>query len=296
MTEDEARAEFRRRRWPDSDGSPICPHCSSERCYELRTRRALRCARCRRNFSETSGTIFHSAKLELRDYLAVIALFVNAHKGISALQVARDVGISHKAAFVLLHKLREAIEDTRSNMRLRGEVEVDGAYYLGHIRPPNAGRQGKRLKRKGQKLCVLTFRQRDGATVVKVVATERSDVVLAAASAHVLPGSTLYADEHRAYDALHARYRTMRINHGWAYSENGASTNVAESFHARMRRGARGQYHRFSRKHLHAYAAEMAYREDRRRVENGSMLEELVEMALSRGKSLTWVGYWRGSV
>lgn len=294
MTNEEALTEFRKLRWPDTDGKPVCPHCGHDRCYEISTREIFKCAACRKTFSETSGTLFHSAKMPYRDYLAIIAVFVNATKGISALQMSRDVGISYKAAFVILHKLREAIEDGRQGIRLSGEVEIDGAYYGGHVRPPNAGRQGKRSGERFRKQCVLTMVARSGGTVPVVIESENTNAVLDAAARHIQEGSIVYADEHGAYDALHARYQMHRINHRWEYSRDGhICTNAAESFHSRMRRAEIGQHHHISGRYLLRYAHEMAYRSDRRRVDNGRLYNELAEMAITHPVSRQWKGYWQ---
>ncbi|MFC4349493.1 IS1595 family transposase [Kordiimonas lipolytica] len=293
MSEDEAFATFAMLRWPDTEGEAVCPHCGHDKCYLIKTRRRFKCAACRKQFSITSGTIFHSAKLELRDYLAVIALFVNAVKGISALQVSRDVDISYKAAFVLLHKLREAIDGTRSDITLSGEVEIDGAYYGGHVRPSNGGREGRKPSKKRRKKCVLTLVQRGGATVTKVIPSENTDDVLDIARKHIAQDSVVFADEHGAYDVLHARYEVYRINHRWSYSDGIACTNQAESFHARMRRAEIGQYHRISNRYLSQYASEIAYRSDRKRVDNGTVFSEVTEMALATPASRTWIGYWQ---
>lgn len=294
MTEEEAFTEFRKLRWPDTDGEAVCPHCGYERCYFIRSRSIFKCAACRRQFSVTSGTIFSSAKLPLRDYLAVIALYVHNAKGISAIQVSRSMGISYKAAFVLLHKLREAIEDGRADMKVGGLVEMDAAYYGGSVRPLNTGRDGARPKgKRPKKKCVLTLVQRDGPAVTVLVESENTDDVLAAAAKHVLPGSTVYADEHGAYDALHARYETFRINHRWSYAEGHVSTNRAESFHSRMRRAEIGVYHRISGRYISRYAAEMAHRHDRRRVDSRAIFREVTEMALNHPVSREWKGYWQ---
>src|SRR4029077_11504247 len=107
-----------------------------------------KCAGCRRKFSVTSGTIFHSRKLTIRDYLAVIALFANGVKGTSSLQMSRDMNINPKSAFVLLHKLREAMGATiHDGEELSGTVEIDGAYFGGNVRQENrkADRADRRL-------------------------------------------------------------------------------------------------------------------------------------------------------
>src|SRR3954470_15148752 len=97
-----------------------------------------KCSVCRKKFSVTSGTIFHSRKLAIRDYLAVIALFCNGVKGASALQMSRDMNINPKSAFVLLHKLREAMgAEIAATGERAGEVEIDGAYFASRARPEN---------------------------------------------------------------------------------------------------------------------------------------------------------------
>jgi transposase-like protein len=135
--EEGAYASFRKFRWPQTDGAPVCPQCGSVDCYTLSTRRQFTCSDCRHRFSVTSGTIFHGRKLKFVDLMAAICIIVNGAKGISALQLCRDLDVQHKTAFVLAHKLREAIAVETKGAILEGEVEVDGAYFGGHIRPEN---------------------------------------------------------------------------------------------------------------------------------------------------------------
>jgi transposase-like protein len=141
MTDDDARDTFKRIRWAANDGKPFCPYCGCLTVYTLtETPPRWKCSGCRRKFSLTSGTLFHSRKLPVRDYLAIIGLFVNGVKGTSALQISRDLNINPKSAFVLLHKLREAMGSQVHNPdepELSGEVQVDGAYFGGHIKPEN---------------------------------------------------------------------------------------------------------------------------------------------------------------
>jgi transposase-like protein len=110
LSDEEAFDTFRRLRFVANDSEPFCPHCGTTKVYTLaETPIRWKCSGCRRKFSVTSGTLFHSRKLSVRDYLAVIALFANGVKGTSALQMSRNVNINPKSAFVLLHKLREAM-------------------------------------------------------------------------------------------------------------------------------------------------------------------------------------------
>ena len=192
-------------------------------------RRIWKCKRCNHQFSVTSGTIFASHKLPFRDYLLASAIFVSAVKGISALQHGRDLDVQYKTAFVLAHKLREAIGATQSEGELSGVVEVDGAYVGGGSRQANeaADRTDRRAEHPAGRQSVVIARQRDGRTLPVVVSKEADAVPFI--RQHVAPGTVVHADEAPGWDWLHAHYQMMQINHSVAYSLNGACTNWAES-------------------------------------------------------------------
>src|SRR3954447_16578543 len=139
LSDEEAIAMFQRVRFAANDGNPFCPACGCVKVYTLtETPVRWKCSACRKKFSVTSGTIFHSRKLAIRDYLAIVALFANGVKGTSALQMSRDMNINPKSAFVLLHKLREAMgAEVTAVDELSGEAEIDGAYFGSRIRPEN---------------------------------------------------------------------------------------------------------------------------------------------------------------
>jgi len=271
MTDAEARETFKSIRWASTEGAPVCPACGCCDVYDLTTRQIFKCAGCLKQFSVTSGTIFASRKLAMRDILAAIAIFTNGAKGYSALQLSRDLNVQYKTAFVMAHKLREAIGLTPDGLSLSDTVEVDGAYFGGYVKPRNvkATRPDRRLteNQSGKRQVVVVARQRKGRTLTYVTRTEAQGVALVASA--VQSGSTIHADEASHWDALHARYATMRINHSKAYSLDGACTNQAESFFSRLRRAEIGTHHHIAGKYLGAYATEMAWREDHRRVSNG---------------------------
>jgi|AATO01.1.fsa_nt_gi transposase-like protein len=151
MSDDDAFALFRDVRWGNGE-KVVCPHCGMAHRHDFRPARKIwRCAGCQDDFSVTSGTIFAFHKLPLRLYLAAVILFANAVKGISALQVGRDLGVSHKTAYVLLHKIRESLLVGREESALQGEIHVDWAYVgpgkSGLVRvlagqPPTGGKPG----------------------------------------------------------------------------------------------------------------------------------------------------------
>ena len=234
MSDDEAHARFQAIRFADNGGEPFCPRCNCTKIYGMGTRRLWKCKDCRRQFSVTSGTIFASHKLPIRDYLAAIAIFVNAVKGISALQLGRDLDVQYKTAFVLAHNIREAIGAGNAEGNLAGTVEVDGAYFGGHTKPENK-KEDRKDARANQlnRQSVVVARERGGRTLVTVVAKENEGAAFV--QERVAPGSVVHADEAGGWDRLHASFDMRRINHSVAYSLDGACTNQAESFFSRMR-------------------------------------------------------------
>ena len=295
MSDDEAHATFTAIRFADNGGAAFCPRCQCTAVYTYTARRIFKCKACQYQFSVTSGTIFASRKLPIRDYLAAAAIFVNAVKGISALQLGRDLDVQYKTAFVLAHKLREALSAKQAGLMLSGVVEVDGAYVGGHVKQENqkADRKDRRLaaQQTGKWQSVVVARERGGRTLPLVVAKESDAVALI--RERVAVGSIVHADEAGGWDMLHAYYDVKRINHSVAFSLDGACTNQAESFFSRLRRAEMGQHHHISGKYLAAYAGEMAWREDNRRVANGTLYQAATGAALAHPVSRVWKGYWQ---
>jgi len=293
LSDDEAFETFKAIRWSDTDGEPVCPRCGCITIYNLNDNRRFKCAGCLHKFSVTSGTIFASRKMSLRDILGAIAIFVNGAKGHSALQLSRDLDCQYKTAFVLLHKLREAMSAEQEAM-LDGEVEIDGAYFGGYVKPAN--RREDRVDRRlamhqtGKRMVVVAMRERDGQTVTHIAKSESAAVnTILTRVAH---GSIIHADEASSWDGLDARYATRRINHSECYSDGQACTNMAESFFSRLRRAEQGTHHKIAGRYLDAYAGEMAWREDRRRVSNGEQFLAATGAALGHPVSRRWKGYW----
>jgi len=183
MSEQEAQNVFARLRWPRTDGKPVCPGCGCQTRYDCRRtpdRPRWRCKACRADFSVTSGTLFAWHKLPMRTYLMALAVFCNEVKGKSMLAFSRDLDVQYKTAFVLTHKLREAMAAATKALRIGGDgrtAEVDGAYFGGHLRPENlaADRIDRRLaeNRSGQRQVVVAMRERGGRTLAQVFAAER---------------------------------------------------------------------------------------------------------------------------
>ena len=295
MGEDNAYRMFRELRWPETEGEAVCPKCECPDTYDIPTRRKFQCKACGHQFSVTSGTIFAGRKMEFTDLLAAIVLFVNGAKGVSALQISRDLNCQYKTAYVLCHKLREAMALEDKGRMLSGEVEVDGAYFGGHVRPANAkeNRRDRRLaiNQTGKRQVVVVMREREGESVTAVHKSEAHGVISVIDT--VKRSAVIHADEAGHWDDLHAYYDTRRINHTRRYSDGYACTNQAESFFSRMRRMEVGTHHRIAGKYLHAYAGEASWREDNRRESNGRQTAMVGRAAMVSKVSRQWKGYWQ---
>lgn len=293
--EDKAYETFCQIRWADTDGEPVCPRCGCAEAYRITTRRKFKCKACHHQYSVTSGTIFASRKMQFTDILAAICIFVNTAKGLSALQLARDLDCQHKTAWIMAHKLREALQSETNGHKLDEDVEVDGAYFGGHVRPENRkeDRKDRRLleNQTGKRRAVVALRQRNGRTLPFVFRHESDGVGIVARVTS--RSARLYADEASHWDTLHAEFDTYRINHSECYSDGVASTNQVESYFSRLRRMVRGQHHHVSGRYLHQYAGEAAWKEDHRREDNGRLAGRVLGLAMAHPVSRNWAGYWQ---
>ncbi len=292
--EEKAYETFRKLRW--TDGEPVCPKCGCLDHYDIPTRRKFKCAACHAQFSVTSGTMFASRKLSFTDLLAAICLFVNGAKGMSAVQFSRDLDVQYKTAFVLAHKLREALAAETTSEMLDGEVEIDGAYFGGMVRPENRKEdrvdRRERENRSDRRRVVVALRERGGHTLSFVRKSEAEGVQIA--RARMVANAHLFADEATHWDALEMQFRSSRINHSVSYSDgHGKHTNWAESYFSRLRRMVGGQHHHVSHRYLHQYANHAAWLEDHRRRSNGANAYALLGGALNHPVSRVWAGYWQ---
>jgi transposase-like protein len=309
MSDEEAFSTFQTIRFADNHGEPFCPHCGSTKTYRLKeTPLRWKCGDyrdCGKKFSVTSGTLFHSRKLPIRDYLLVIALFMNGVKGVAALQMSRDMNIHFKSAFVLLHKVREAMAVEVHGVNQLGNtdepVEIDGTYIGGDVRDPNREADKKEdwwKVRKGRteanKISVVVARERTGRVIPWAVPSEGDAVEII--RSQVSRSATIHADQGMHWNPLRRTHPMMRVNHKIEKrADDGANINQAESYFARLKRAEFGIYHRIAghrNAKTQAYADEMAWRENRRRQPNGTQYTAIVTLALALPKSIRWAGYW----
>jgi ISXO2 transposase-like protein len=200
--------------------------------------------------------------------------------------------------FVLAHKMREAMAASSKALRIGGDghvVELDGAYFGGHVRPENlaADRVDRRLaeNQSSKRQVVAVMRERGGPTLVQVVPTE--EAALPIIPQRIAKATVLHADESPAWNKLHARFPMRRINHQEGYSIDGACTNGAESYFSRLRRSELGHHHHIAGPYLLRYAQEAAWREDARRVSNGEQVHGVIRLAMRCPSSVDFCGYWQ---
>jgi transposase-like protein len=215
MTDQEAETTFGKIRWFETEGEPVCPHCGGLDAYKNpRPKGAMRyrCKACTKDFTITSGTLFASHKRPLRDYLAAIAIFCNEVKGKSALALSRDLGLAYKSAFVLVHKLREAMAEEIKGRTVGGAgkvAEVDGGYFGGYVKPANhiENRVDRRLaqNRTGKRKSVIIIRERNGNSVPAVFPSEGAAVNWI--KSRIQPGTIVNADEAAGWDKLNTRLK-----------------------------------------------------------------------------------------
>ena len=295
MGEAKAYALFRSLRWPETEGEAVCPRCGCCDAYDIPTRRKFQCKACGHQYSVTSGTIFAGRKLTFTDLLAAIVLFVNGAKGVSALQVSRDLDVQYKTAYVLCHKLREAMAAEQAGFTLDGIVEIDGAYFGGYVKPENRKDDRRDLRltanRSGKRQCVVIMRERKGRSLPFVVPSEGDACPIVRDRVRTL--ATIYADEGSGWDALHAGWDTHRVNHSVQFMDKGVCTNQAESYFSRLRRMEIGTHHHIAGPYLNSYASEAAWREDHRRQSNGGQAMRVARSAMVSPVSRQWKGYWQ---
>ena len=305
MDENAARARFTAIWWEASDGEPVCPSCGGLDHWTLGNGHKWKCIGCRTQFSATKGTVFESHKLSFRKLLAIVALFANGVLGVAACRLSREVNISYKSAFVLLHRIREAMGRDEPEAMLGGVVEIDGAIFGGSLpQLPNAKELWEKFKimnkaaaRKKRKLIVV-LRERqapdpDVPAKVRTFLLSKEGDAIEIARRLVRRDTEIQADFSNQWEPLHLHFKTKRINHSEHFSHDGACTSQAESFFRRMRCAERGVYLQISGPHITRYAWELGWREQYRRKPNGEHFEMILGLVARNRPSVTFRGYWR---
>jgi len=278
-------------RW--ADGKPTCPNCSGQQTSFLSTRLIWKCKACKKQFSAKSGTVMEDSPIGLDKWLPAIWMVCGCKNGISSYEMSRDLGVSQKSAWFMLHRIRLALKNGSFEKKLSGAVESDETFVGGKLRLMNQKTRARMLSR-GQlkgggtvgKTIVMGLLERHGEARVKVLPKRRHHDVHDQIKAHVEPGSNVYTDQLMSYRGLIANYAHEVIDHTEAYVKGQVHTNGLENFWSLFKRALKGTYVSVEPFHLQAYADEQCFRFNNRKVEDADRF--VAALSMVAGKRITF--------
>lgn len=275
-------------RWKNG---PFCPFCQGTRVYHFSDNRTHKCGDCRRRFSIKVGTIFEDSKIPMRKWLAAIWLITAHKKGIASTQLARDISVTQKSAWFMLHRLRHAIRTRSFNRPLDGDIEADESFVGGKSKNKHASKREPGTQGGKGKAVVFGMLEREGELRTKHMPDLKALTIQQEILDNVAEGSTLLTDEHPSYVGLDAHYSHHSVNHsaGEYVRHYTLHTNGIEGVWALFKRQIVGTHHWLSEKHLSRYLDEMTWRFNLRNINDGQRVNALLAQTAGRLKYKTLI-------
>ncbi|HEY1463983.1 MAG TPA: IS1595 family transposase [Terriglobales bacterium] len=255
------------RRWPD--GKVVCPTCGCETVKFSEKRRTWTCAKhhAKREFSIKIGTVMEDSPIPLDKWLTATWLVTNCKNGISSYEIARDVKVTQKSAWFMLHRIRLAMQDDFFGSKLGGEVEVDETFIGGKARNMHMSERKRRITATGtkDKTAVMGILERGGKVRATVVPNRKRTALQEQVRKHVTAGSALYSDALKSYIGLEVDYAHQVVDHAEQYVDGRVHTNGLENFWSLLKRGIAGTYVSVEPFHLFRYLDEQMFRYNNRK-------------------------------
>ena len=261
----------------------FCPLCGSTRVYHFSDNRTHKCGDCRKRFSIKVGTIFEDSKIELRKWMMAVWLITSHKKGIASTQLAKDLGVTQKTAWFMLHRLRHAARTQSFNRPLEGEVEVDETYVGGKAANRHKG-DPKNQPGTAGKTAVIGAMERGGNVVATVINSTDTATLDGFVHAVVSPTATIVAtDEHSGYRHLGRTYNHGVVRHSAGeYVRDNIHSNSIEGYWALLKRQIVGIHHFVTPKHLNRYVSEATWRFNLREMGEGARVNALLAETAGR--------------
>lgn len=263
-------------------GGAFCPHCGSTRVYHFKDGRNHKCGDCRARFSIKVGTIFEDSKVPLRKWFMAIWMITSHKKGIASTTLAKDIGVTQKTGWFMMHRLRHAARTKSFNAPLKGEVEADETFVGGKDKNRPAHKRGK-----NEKVAVFGMLERGGELRAMKMDSLKAKDVQGKIVEHVAPGANVMTDEYAGYRGLAGRFHHHTVNHslGQYVKHYFIHVNGLEGAWSHFKRQVFGIHHWISAKHIDRYLNEFTWRYNRRELDEGARLNALLD---SVGGRLTY--------